>query len=517
MTTIVVNNPTDTPMAGQTNLRQAIAEANANGGSNAIVFDKTVFSGPQTITLAAGALEITNSTGPLTITGPGASNLTIDGNNLSRVFQVDVFATVSISGLTVKGGNAGSDAGGGLLNFGTLTVMSSTLSNNSATNGGGIDNVGTATLTLINSTLSNNSATNGGGIDNSGTATLTNDTLAGNNATNGGGIDNSGTATLDNTIVASNLTNDIAGTVSGSFNLIGIGGASGLSNGVNGNQVGSDANPINPELGPLADNGGPTLTIAPLPGSLAIDNGSNAFVTPGETDQRGFPRIGDGTVDIGAVEVQDIAELPMLTAPLSLMVPAGKSVSLKSLISVASFDSNDVVTVTISGVPQGFESITADDGNAPLVHHGANYTFTAADVNAGLTLNSTYKGKGQPVNTFTVTATNTTARETATSAAKTITVTDPPSSVSSGLSNSSTSLADLMSQFSAGDSHGSATGTPVSSSSVTSGSVTSTIASLIEGHMASPIAALSGGAAGLLSNPLTSSDQKAFLTHTSHA
>jgi hypothetical protein len=99
-------------------------------------------------------------------------------------------------------------------------------------------------------------------------------------------------------------------------------------------------------------------------------------------------------------------------------------------------------------------------------------------------------------------------------------VTDPPVSATSGLSNSSHSLSDLMSQFNAGDSpnpHQGA-GTTFSSSSLTSGSVTSTIASLIEGHMASPIAALTGGAAGLSSGPpLTSSDQKAFLTHPSHA
>jgi hypothetical protein len=307
--------------------------------------------------------------------------------------------------------------------------------------------------------------------------------------------------------------------VSGSFNLIGN-PAGGLVNGANGNLVG-----VNPELGPLASNGGPTQTIVPLPGSPAIDHGSNAFVTPGETDQRGFPRIANGTVDIGAVEVQDIdtgPEVPTLTianpnntTPPSLTVPAGSSVPLG--IKVVPVDSDDTVLVTISGVPQGFESVTADDGNAPVVHHGANYTFAAADVNNGLTLHSTFKGKGHPTNTFTVTATNTTAGETATAAAQTIVVTDPPISTTSGLSSSSHSLADLMSQFAAEDSHGSAAGTTVGSSSLTSGSATSTIASLIEGHTASPFAPLSGGATGLLSNPLTSSDQKVFLTHSSHS
>ena len=115
--------------------------------------------------------------------------------------------------------------------------------------------------------------------------------------------------TLDNTIVAGNFrgapggaADDIAGTVNAasSFNLIGTGGAGGLTNGVNGNQVGV----TNLGLGALANNGGPTMTIALLAGSPAIDHGSNTFVVAGETDQRGLARIVNGTVDIGAFEVQ---------------------------------------------------------------------------------------------------------------------------------------------------------------------------------------------------------------------
>src|SRR5207244_1169013 len=85
-----------------------------------------------------------------------------------------------------------------------------------------------------------------------------------------------------------------------SYNLIGTGGSGGLSNGVKGNQVGV----ANPGLGALANNGGPTQTIALLAGSSAIDKGSNTFVSAGTTDQRGLTRIVNGTVDIGAFEVQ---------------------------------------------------------------------------------------------------------------------------------------------------------------------------------------------------------------------
>jgi len=94
---------------------------------------------------------------------------------------------------------------------------------------------------------------------------------------------------------------------SGGHNLIGDDtGSFGLTHGINGNIVGTSANPIDPELGPLANNGGPTKTHALLAGSIAIDRGDNAGASA--TDQRGFARKKDGNgdgsaiVDIGAFE-----------------------------------------------------------------------------------------------------------------------------------------------------------------------------------------------------------------------
>ncbi|NLE37833.1 MAG: cadherin-like domain-containing protein, partial [Pirellulaceae bacterium] len=93
-----------------------------------------------------------------------------------------------------------------------------------------------------------------------------------------------------------------------SHNFIGyVGGVSGITNGVNGNQIGVTT-PIDPLLGPLQDNGGPTWTHAPLPGSPLIDAGNDAQALDAKgntllTDQRGFVRL-YGTVDIGAVESQ---------------------------------------------------------------------------------------------------------------------------------------------------------------------------------------------------------------------
>ena len=227
---IVVNNPTDTPVTGQIDLRQAIGMANMNGGIETITFDSTVFGTAQTIKLASGQLELSDTTGTETITGP-SGGLTISGGNASRVFQVDEGVTASITGLTISGGRAIGN-GGGVSNSGTLTMTGCTVSGNTAvygagtSYGGGIYNNGT--LTLTGSTITANFASGyyygsyGGGLFNSGTVTVTGSTITGNLAlfTGGGGIQNDGgTATLTDTIVAGNISgtgpNDIAGTVVG--------------------------------------------------------------------------------------------------------------------------------------------------------------------------------------------------------------------------------------------------------------------------------------------------------------
>ena len=187
LSTIVVNNPTDTPVPGEIDLRQAIGQANWNGGAETITFDKTVFKTPQTITLSGTQLELSDKTGTETITGPRAG-VTVNGGGNSRVFLVDPNVTASISGMTITGGYVGigtngiGESGGGIYNSGTLTVSDSVLSNNSnfissggGGIGGGIGNGGT--LTVIDSAFSNNSAFNGGGIENSGTLTVSGSTF----------------------------------------------------------------------------------------------------------------------------------------------------------------------------------------------------------------------------------------------------------------------------------------------------------------------------------------------------
>jgi predicted outer membrane repeat protein len=195
------------------------------------------------------------------------------------------------------------------------TVARSTVSGNSAADeGGGIGHWGSSLL-VTQSTVSGNTARRGGGIYyHYDDITIDGSTVTGNAATDGGGLYiASASAKAKNTIVAGNTSTGTGPDVHGSFtslghNLIGDGsGSAGSTNGVSSDWVGTAASPFDPQLGPLQDNGGPTWTHLPRPGSPAIDAGDNSG-TPA-TDQIGNPRLQDGdgdgtaTVDIGAVEL----------------------------------------------------------------------------------------------------------------------------------------------------------------------------------------------------------------------
>jgi hypothetical protein len=318
---------------GAGSLRDTIAAA----GADTIVFDPSLNG--QTITLTSGPLSIIAK--DLNIQGPGANLLTISGNHTSRVFRIGDFrdVNVTIAGLTIANGQADL-GGGGIGNAATLAVTGCTFSSNSAGDGGGIENRGF--LAVTNCTLSGNSARSvGGGIDNAligemtltnctlfgnvagsvggaianlGGLTVLNSTLSGNSASIGGGFDAAGgRLTVANTIIAGNTAPsgpDVFGAVtSRGHNLVGDRSRSdGFTPSLSDLQ-GTAANPLDPRLGPLQDNGGPTPTMALLPGSPARGAGSNALaVGPGgiplTTDQRGFARVVDGAVDVGAFEVQ---------------------------------------------------------------------------------------------------------------------------------------------------------------------------------------------------------------------
>lgn len=248
----------------------------------------------------------------------------------------------------VNGGAGGSGgAAGGIFNSGNLVVSNSTIHANSAGAGGsggaefggnastaglsgnggnvgGIYNTGTATFTSC--TLYNNAsgtgATNGivGGIYNSGTMTLVAATIAENYGRGlAGGIYNTNVLSARNCLIAGNngtISPDCVGQFTSlGHNLIGNdGGSSGFVGGTANDIVGTSNAPINPVIAPLANNGGPTPTVALRFGSPAIDAGDDTLLTIGiTTDQRGMPRKFGPHVDIGAYETI-IGTAPKLTS-----------------------------------------------------------------------------------------------------------------------------------------------------------------------------------------------------------
>lgn len=231
-------------------------------------------------------------------------------------------AVVIFSSVT---GNQAIGAGGGVENGGALTLTHSTISGNTGEAGGGVHNVGD--LNLTDATIAGNTARQtGGGIQNDystqalmGKAKLNGVTIAGNVASSGTGAGGGGVASkrlatlkIANSIIAGNRdagsqAPDCRGSLlSAGYNLIQNAGGCKIKGTQTGIITGKD-----PKLGPLADNGGSTQTMALLPGSPAIDAGNPAKPGSGGgacevTDQRGRPRgangAGKAVCDLGAFE-----------------------------------------------------------------------------------------------------------------------------------------------------------------------------------------------------------------------
>jgi predicted outer membrane repeat protein len=218
--------------------------------------------------------------------------------------------STTIINSTISGNSAFYDGGG--ISAPYLMIVNSTVSGNSAgDSGGGISGGG---MVITNSTVSGNSAGNtGGGITTGGQTVLTNTTISGNSAGSGGGIYTGGqnsTLEICNTILnagvlGENIFNN-GGTVTSLGYNISSDNGDGYLNGP-GDQINTD-----PLLGPLQDNGGPTLTHAPLTGSPAIDAGDPNFTPPPFRDQRGpcFHRVFGRRIDVGSVETQPQPRCP---------------------------------------------------------------------------------------------------------------------------------------------------------------------------------------------------------------
>ncbi len=330
--TVFVTNTND---SGAGSLRQAIIDTPAG---YTIKFAQSLDGGM--ITLASQLLVDKD----LTIDASALTNgLTISGNHDHRVFEIGTGKVASMKGLTISAGFA--DYGGGIRVNGTLNLADSTVSGSQATNQGGAIYNYFGVVTLHGVTLSGNIASSQGGaiwaagattyVENStihgnqagyhagianenGNVTVVHSTITQNNAVGagsvGGGLSHlyfgSATTRLENSIVASNYA------VQGPdlYKNQGVFTPTGLNLVGNNNTVsaefpqsplvGTGAATLNPQLGPLADNGGATYTRLLLTGSPAIDAAVSTPDSP-TADQRAVPRAGGSDNDLGAVELPE--------------------------------------------------------------------------------------------------------------------------------------------------------------------------------------------------------------------
>jgi hypothetical protein len=304
----------------------------------------------------------------------------------------------TLGGDSAAEGNHSDSNGGAIASANTVvTIDASTISQNSAGDkGGGIFMSASTTgpSLIVNSTFSGNSAGDrAGALSVESPTVIRNSTFTGNRADSDG--DGAGAQggifavadqlTMHNTIVAGNFKgtgstpSDLdsnTSLVSGSsHNLIGsaVGGSGGLIDGVDGNIVGVDGagtRDINTVLDTtLADNGGPTLTHALVPGSVAINKGDNDEAIDADdneltTDQRGtgFDRIKVDTVDIGAIEAQDVDPV---------------FIDAAGVLTILGTPENDTVTVTTDATTTTISTNFTDD------FEFANDTYTSVRIEGG--------------------------------------------------------------------------------------------------------------------------------------
>ncbi len=325
-------------------------------------------------------------------------------------------------------GMGAESSGGAILSFGTFSMVGSTLFLNQTDGRGGAIDAG-GELSITGSTLSYNWAGSGGGaIEAAGPLTIRNCTISGNHAaayhgwgmvlvgasdgsrsiTNstfawnmaagfGGGIYilSEGPATLGtlaSCVIARNAAQggpdlvNMNGITTAANNLIRDGAYSELTNGTDGNIVGSAAFPVDPMLVALASNGGPTLTHALLAGSPAIDRGSNPAGLAYDQRGEGLERVSGARADVGAFELQ-MADLSVAKTGGPDPVPAGAK--LTWAVTVTNAGTAAAETVQLSDALQAsttFVSLSAPAGwscSTPAVGSNGTVSCSIASFPAG--------------------------------------------------------------------------------------------------------------------------------------
>jgi|SRR5579871_3244779 len=297
-------------------------------GSSLSKVNEVLLSGNTATTTSGGAIAITDAGSITTIIASSFTNN--QGANYGGAIELENGSSIDfIDSSTFAFNNA---INGGAINVDLVAastikkIYNSTFNDNTATIGGALKlNLGSIT-SMANNTFNQNVAIRQGGAIFIGASAsisdLFNSTIDGNiaAAASGGGIYNCGTITgMISTIAAENVgglpgpaneddVNNCGGTGSiggtSSYNLIGSNANNSFVDGANHNKVGSPADPLDPDLGVLRDNGGRTFTMALLTNSPAIGAGNNPLGLVHDQRGRGFRRMVNGLTDIGAFEVQ---------------------------------------------------------------------------------------------------------------------------------------------------------------------------------------------------------------------
>src|SRR6266571_1036668 len=302
--TITVTNIND---SGPGSLRNALAIVNDGDTIN--------FAVTGTIGLTSGELVVNNN---ITISGPGAASLAVNGNAMSRVFHIASARTVTISNLTIMNGRAPNDSGGGIYNdHATLTVTNCVVNSNAAHSGGGIANdgsngsasavingtilsnnscyaggaiystadSGSAILEVTNSLITSNStilfgggiANRAGGMGGSGMLQITNSTLSNNSAgTEGGGIYSSDEFDL-RSIVDVQITNSTLSANSATHNgggIYSLGSAGTASAHISNSTLSGDS--AGSQGGGICNSGGPGMAMLEIANSTLADNSAQS-------------------------------------------------------------------------------------------------------------------------------------------------------------------------------------------------------------------------------------------------
>ncbi len=270
----------------------ALAVSGGGGTVEVNIRDCVITGNTSAIQMAKGSLSIVDSSlsDNQDYTPAGA------GGGGGAIFMIQEAHSLTITNSTLNG-NSTDDLGGAIrvVDNVSLTITNSTLSNNSASSGGALSSNGMAAVTILNTTVTDNVATDETGVGglfvtDDSRVWIGNSIVAGNRApmqdrANIGSFDGGVAASLGHNLFGENVVAGIGGMAVTEGDLIlpvGIGTA----------------------IGPLADHGGPTLAHLPIAGSLVIDAGDNTLIpVEATTDQRGQPRIQNGIVDIGAIEV----------------------------------------------------------------------------------------------------------------------------------------------------------------------------------------------------------------------